>query len=118
MNVRPYVVLVLFLLLACDASPVVDRVQQTPVLEAPEAGLDDPTAYEGYATRFFRDSRGNTFQIYLDSRGGRVVHVWADAANESAAFTVRDAEGRPAPVVWGGEGAVAESDGQNRTMRH
>ncbi len=91
---------------------------QAPVLEFPETGLDDPAAYEGYTTRFFRDSRGNTFQIYLNSRDGRVVHVWADAANESAALTVRDTAGRPAPLVWGGSGAEAESDGRRRVMRH
>ena len=27
------------------------------------------------------------YEIYLDGSSGRVVHVWADAANESAAFT-------------------------------
>jgi hypothetical protein len=75
---------------------------QTPVLEFPEAGLDDPAAYEGYSTRFFRDSHRNTLQIYLSTRSGRVVHLWADAANASAAFTVRDTLGRPAPLVWGG----------------
>ncbi len=41
---------------------------QMPVLEFPEAGLDDPAAYEGYATRFFRDSHRNAFQVYLDTR--------------------------------------------------
>jgi hypothetical protein len=91
---------------------------QRPVLEFPEAGIDDPAAYEGYATRFFRDSRGNTFQVYLDGRAGRVVHVWADAANESAAFTVRDTAGRPVPVAWGGAGATATSRGPERGMRY
>ena len=94
------------------------QAAQTPVLEFPEAGLDDPAAYEGYATRFFRDSHGNAFQVYLDTRSGRVVHLWADAANASAAFTVRDTAGRPAPVVWGGPGAEAESDGGRRVMRY
>ena len=94
------------------------QVVQTPVLEFPEAGLDDPAAYEGYSTRFFRDSRRNVFQVYLDARSGRVVHLWADATNASAAFTVRDTIGRPAPVVWGGPDAVAEGDGRRRVMRH
>jgi hypothetical protein len=118
MDKRAFLILASLLLQACEPPPGAEGGEQTPVLEAPEAGLDDPIAYEGYATRFFRDSRGNTFQIYLDGRGGRVVHVWADAANESAAFTVRGAEGRPAPVVWSGGGAVAESEGARRTMRH
>jgi hypothetical protein len=87
-------------------------------LEFPEEGLDDPVAYEGYATRFFRDSRGNTLQIYLNNREGRVVHVWADAANESAAFTVRDEAGSPAPVAWAGPGAEAGWGGGRRVMRH
>ncbi len=91
---------------------------QAPVLEFPESGVDDPAAYEGYVTRFFRDASGNTFQIYLREGGGRVVHVWADAANESAAFTARDTLGRPAVVVWGGTGVTAESDGRRRIMHH
>ncbi len=91
---------------------------QTPVLEFPEPGLDDPSAYEGYTTRFFRDAARNAFQIYLDARSGRVVHVWADAANASAAFTVRDTTGDPAPVRWGGTGAEAAAEGNRRAMRH
>ncbi|MEJ2336663.1 MAG: hypothetical protein P8Y26_13690, partial [Gemmatimonadales bacterium] len=118
MHMRALLVLGLVLLPACEAPPGAEGEVQTPVLAAPEVGLDDPAAYEGYATRFFRDPHGNTFQIYVDSRAGRVVHVWANAANESAAFTVRDAAGRPAPVVWLGAGAVAEGDGESRTMRH
>ena len=117
-GLRTFLIVVLFLLQACQAPRPSDRTEQAPVLEFPEAGLDDPEAYEGYATRFFRDSHGNTFQIYLDNREGRVVHVWADAANESAAFTVRDAEGRPAPVVWRGAGVEAGSDGRRRLVRH
>ena len=69
--------------------------RQTPaVLSFPESGLDDRAAYRGYQTRFFRDAAGNTLQIYLDSRAGRVVHLWADGENESIGFTVRSA-GRP-----------------------
>jgi hypothetical protein len=113
-----FIVAALLIPQACDAPGGPVQGEQLPVLEAPEAGLDDPAAYEGYATRFFRDSRGNTFQIYLNQRDSRVVHVWGDAVNESAAFSVRDADGRPAPIVWGGSGAVAESDGGSRTMHH
>lgn len=91
---------------------------QTPVLEFPEAGVDDPAAYEGYTTRFFRDSRRNAFQVSLDARSGRVVHVWADASNASAAFTVRDTLGRPAAIAWGGPGAAARSDRGRRAVRH
>jgi hypothetical protein len=116
MHVRASLLVVPFLLASACVAP--RETEQPPVLEFPEAGVDDPEAYEGYATRFFRDARGNTFQVYLNQRDGRVVHVWADAVNESAAFTVRDAEGRAAPVVWGGAGAEAGSAGERRTMRY
>ena len=116
MHVRACLFVVPLLLQACQVAP--RGAEQPPVLEFPEAGVDDPAVYEGYATRFFRDARGNTFQVYLDQRDGRVVHVWADAANESAAFTVRDAEGRAWPLIWGGAGAMAESEGPNRIMRY
>lgn len=96
----------------------VDPSVQNPVLDFPEPGLDDPAAYEGYATRFYRDSRGNAFQVYMDGRSGRVVHVWADAANASAGFNVRDPEGQPAPLVWASAGAEARTDGPRRVMRH
>ena len=33
------------------------------VLEFPEPGLDDPAAYRGYATRFFRDAAANAYQV-------------------------------------------------------
>jgi hypothetical protein len=34
-----------------------------PVLGFPEQGLDDPAAYQGYQTRFFRDAKGNVVQV-------------------------------------------------------
>ena len=61
------------------------------MLAFPEPGVDDTAAYQGYQTRFYRDSKGNTVQVYLEPVGGRVVNLWADAADESLAFTVRDA---------------------------
>jgi hypothetical protein len=80
-----------------------------PVLAFPEPGLDDPAAYQGYQTRLYRDSRENTVQIYLDARAGRVVNVWANAADESIGFTIRDGRGRPARVAWGtGQGLVSD----------
>ena len=66
-------------------------VARAPVLSFPEPGLDDTAAYQGYATRFYRDSRDNALQIYIEARAGRVVNLWADAANESLGFTARDA---------------------------
>lgn len=71
-----------------------------PVLDFPEPGLDDTASYQGYQTRFYRDTKQNTVQIYLEPRGGRVVHLWANAANESIGFTARDASGRPARLTW------------------
>jgi len=87
-----------------------------PVLERPEAGLDDPAAYRGYRTRFFRDTRGNAVQVYLDDRSGRVVLVWADAADESVAFTVRDTAGRPVAIAWGSPAAEIDTAGGRRSL--
>lgn len=71
-----------------------------PVLTFPEAGLDDSVAYAGYSTRFYRDAAGNSVQIYLDRREGRVVHLFANGENESISFSARTAAGEPAPVGW------------------
>ena len=75
-----------------------------PVLAFPDRELDDRAAYRGYVTRFFRDGAGNTLQIYLDNRSGRVVHLWADGENESIGFTAR-AGGRPTIVRWANDSA-------------
>ena len=87
-------------------------------LSFPEPGLDDAAAYEGYATRFFRDAAGNTLQVYLKEREGRVVHVWADAANESAGFTARTGNGAPARLAWVGDRACVSRSGAARTVEH
>ena len=92
--------------------------QTTPVLAFPEPGLDDSSAYQGYQTRFYRDSKQNAVQIYLEPRGGRVVHVWADAANESIGFTVRDAAGRPVRTTWGAEPADLADSGASRSIEY
>ena len=81
-------------------------VSMPPVLELPEPGLDDTAAYQGYRTRIFRDAAGDAVQIILDRRDGRVVVMWANAADESAAFTVRDTTGAAAALDWGS--SVAE----------
>ncbi|HEY3221379.1 MAG TPA: hypothetical protein VGJ80_11655, partial [Gemmatimonadales bacterium] len=59
-----------------------------PVLQFPTSGLDDPAAYEGYTARLYRDARGNSVEIYIEGKTGRVVHLWADGLNESIGFTV------------------------------
>ena len=82
------IALALFAQLAAPATSV------RPVLAFPERGLDDTAAYQGYQTRLFRDAAGNTVQIYLDARANRVVHLWADAEDESVGFTARGASGK------------------------
>ena len=89
-----------------------------PVLSFPEPGVDDTSAYRGYRTRFFRDSRGNALQVYLDAQSGRVVHLWADAANESLAFSVRDSAGRPATLEWAADGATVADSGGARVVTY
>lgn len=87
------------------------------MLAFPEAGLDDPSAYQGYRTRLFRDSRDNTFQIYVD-RDGRVVHLWADAANESLSFSARDDAGGPVLLEWDDERGWMSEVGNERVVVH
>ena len=89
-----------------------------PVLEFPEAGLDDTAKYRGYHTRFFRDAAGNTLQVYLDRREGRVVHLWADAENESIGFTARDGRDSAATLDWAGAGATVGRAGRARTLEY
>src|SRR6266511_6028951 len=73
--------------------------ESAPILEFPTAGLDDPAAYEGYTARLYRDSRGNSVEIYFEGKTGRVVHLWADGLNESIGFTVRRSGGQEATAV-------------------
>lgn len=110
---------VLFLTLALGVETVsAQAALAKPVLAFPEPGVDDMAAYQGYQTRFFRDSRGNVLQVYLDPRAGRVVNLWADAFNESIGFTVRDATGQPARLIWGSEGATVTDSGMHRTVEY
>jgi hypothetical protein len=95
------------------AAPV-DTV--SPQVQLPEAGLDDSVAYLGYATRVYRDASRNALQIYLNGRTGRVVHVWADAMDESVGFTVRDSAGRPAALAWASSSAVVGAAGSRRSL--
>lgn len=100
------------LLLALQFAVAGPPTRVAPVLAFPEPGLDDPAAYQGYRTRFYRDAAGNAFQVYVDGRSGRVVNLWADAADESLGFTARDSAGHPVALAWGGDSAeVATGDG-------
>jgi hypothetical protein len=102
-------------LLAQLAQPV---RQSPPVLEFPEPGLDDTTAYQGYRTRFYRDATRNTVQIYIDGRTARVVHLLADANNESVGFSVRAADGTPVPIRWISQQARTWTTGRTRILEH
>ena len=92
--------------------------QSMPVLAFPEPGIDDTAAYQGYQTRFFRDAAGNTVQIYIHGGDGRVVHLWADADNESLGFTARDATGRPVALRWESPGAEVSGSGRTRVLEY
>jgi hypothetical protein len=89
----------------------------TPVLEFPRAGIDDPSRYQGYATRFVRDADGNALQLSLNANTGRVVNVWADAANESISFTARDSAGLPLKFTWGSDSITVETRGAVRSVK-
>ncbi|HJQ66088.1 MAG TPA: hypothetical protein VJ816_06910, partial [Gemmatimonadales bacterium] len=90
---------VLALLLAAQTAL---RDTVPPYVAFPEAGLDDPAVYAGYQTRLYRDARGNAIQIYMEANSGRVVHLWADALDESLGFSARDTTGAPARLAWCG----------------
>ena len=99
------------------AAQLAAPLQRHAVLALPERGVDDPAAYQGYATRFFRDAAGNTVQIYMDERSGRLVHLLANADNESAALTIRGATSQPR-LTWGSGEAVVRDAGGFRTLSH
>jgi hypothetical protein len=105
--------LIAIVLLAQLATPM---RQTAPVLSFPERGLDDSAAYRGYQTRLFRDAAGNTVQVYLDQRAGRIVHLLADAENESIGVTPSDETGRTVPIQWGGAGAAIGRAGRARVF--
>ncbi len=89
-----------------------------PYLAFPQAGLDDPAAYEGYQTRVYQDAAKNALQVYWKGSTGRIVNLWADAANESVGFTVRDSSGKPAELAWGSPGAVVARSAHTRSVSY
>src|SRR5438034_6081125 len=113
-TIPPPMSLLAFLLVAQTATQ--DTVR--PYLAFPEPGLDDPAAYEGYATRVYQDASHNAFQVYLKGNTGRVVNLWADAANESVGFTVCDSSGRPAELAWGSSGALVTGSAHTRSVSY
>lgn len=78
---------------------------ELPIIELPDLRIDNPAAYQGYTTRFYRDTGGNTIQIALDNNTGRIVHLLANGANESISFTIRTPQGQPEHMFWNSEGA-------------
>src|SRR6267142_5431712 len=115
--------MLLAILVALQTAPVREA---PPVLQFPTAGLDDPAAYEGYTARLHRDARGNSVEIYIEGKTGRVVHLWADALNESIGFTARAAGGRGgqetnaavAAVAFDAGPATVWSTGGRRWLRY
>jgi hypothetical protein len=91
-----------------------------PYLVFPDSTLDDPAAYEGYSARLYHDSRGNSVETYIDGKTGRIVHLWADALNESIGFTVRNSGGQKAAaaVAFDRGPAAAWSSGGRRSLRY
>src|SRR6266446_9712431 len=89
-----------------------------PYLAFPQPGLDDPAAYEGYQTRVYQDAAKNALQVYWKGSTGRIVNLWADAANESMGFTVRDSSGKPAELAWGSSGAVVARSAHTRSVSY
>src|SRR6267143_6000567 len=85
---------------------------QAPYVAFPQPGLDDPAKYQGYTTRIYRDASGNAVQIYIDAKTGRVVHLWADALDESIGFTARDS------VAFGAQEATLGESGGQRSLRY
>src|SRR5688500_273891 len=107
--------LTVFTLFAQLAAVAPQPRESPPVLSFPDSGLDDSAAYHGYQTRLFKDAAGNTVQIYLDSRSGRVIHLCADAEHESIGFTARSGA-RPAQLRWDSDRAtVSATPGTGRT---
>src|SRR6266849_7900549 len=113
-TIQPHMNLLAFLPVAQTATQ--DTVP--PYLAFPKSGLDDPAAYEGYATRVYQDASHNAFQVYLKGNTGRVVNLWADAANESVGFTVRDSSGKPAELAWGSSGAAVTASARTRSLSY
>ncbi len=117
LNTRTFILVIIYVFLS-GIHPVAIAQEVAPVLEFPEIGLDDTSTYRGYTTRFFQDSDGNTLQIYIKQEQGRVVNLWADAANESISFSVRDGDGQPASLTWDSPAAKLTTTGKMRYVEY
>jgi len=115
MLMKSKILAVIFLSCCCS---LIIAAEVQPVLEFPQEGMDDPAKYQSYGTRFYKDSSGNSFQIYIDQKSGRVVNLWANAANESISFTVRAADGQPVSIQWASKIAVVSQNKNMRTVQY
>ena len=115
MLMKSKILAVIFLSCCCS---LIIAAEVQPVLEFPQEGMDDPAKYQSYGTRFYKDSSGNSFQIYIDQKSGRVVNLWADAANESISFTVRAADGQPVSIQWASKIAGVSQNKNMRTVQY
>lgn len=104
------------LLIALFSSTVYAQV--IPILQIPQPGIDDTAFYNGYITRFYRDSDGNIVQVYIDNKSGRVVHLWANAMNESIGFTIRGSRGNKVKINLGDEIAKTYRKGEIRYFEY
>ena len=87
--------------LALLVQAAAQAAMRAPVLAFPEPGLDDTAAYQGYATRFYRDSRDNSVQVYLERAlrpGGQPV---GRRRQREPGLPARDGQGRLAAMRVG-----------------
>lgn len=90
----------------------------SPVLQFPQPDLDDSTAYANYSTRFYKDSKENTVQISIDKNIGRIINLWADAANESISFSVKDSSGKPTEIYFEKSSANISEESNKRFLEY
>lgn len=99
------------------AAQLAAPLQRQAVITLPETGVDDPAVYQGYQTRFYHDAAGNTLQIYMEGSAARIVHLLANADNESVGFSVRAAGGSPR-LTWGAAKAQVSATRGFRSLTH
>ena len=56
--------------------------------------------------------------VQHNRRIGRVVHVWADAENESIGFSARDSRGGAVGLSWASSGATVTNAGRSRSVEY
>jgi hypothetical protein len=89
-----------------------------PMVEFPQFGIDDPAVYSGYVTRFYKDIKGNTTQVTIDSKNKRVTNLFADAANESVSFSWRNSRNENNDLKFASPKARVAEEGNFRTVEY